>query len=90
MLEVFKLNKEQYILACTPAAHYLQQQRQTLKDAMEQLGKARDRYKSYADTNGQDTDLHEGQQVLISTININKNQQNRKLYPKFIGPFSIF
>ena len=89
MLEVFRLNEEQYISACTPATHYLQQQRQALEDAMEQLVKARDRHKSYADANRQGIDLQEGQQVLLSTTNINKNQQSKKLYPKFIGPFQI-
>jgi hypothetical protein len=89
MLEVFKLDKEQYISACTPATNYLTQQKTALSHAMEQLIKARDRYKSYADANRQDIDLKEGQQVLLSTVNINKHQQSRKLYPKFIGPFTI-
>jgi len=89
MLEVFKLDKEQYISACTPATNYLAQQKTALSHAMEQLVKARDRYKSYADANRQDIDLKEGQQVLLSTVNINKHQQSRKLSPKFIGPFTI-
>jgi len=88
MLEVFKLDKENYISACTPATHYLKQQKTALTDAMEQLVKARDRYKSYADANRQDIDLHEGQKVLLSTVNI-KYQQSRKHYLKFIGPLKI-
>ena len=56
---------------------------------MQQLKIARDRYKSYADAKRQDTIFEVGEKVLLSTVNLNKHNQRRKLYPKFVGPFPI-
>ena len=56
---------------------------------MDQLSKARDRYKSYADAKRTDPVYKVGDMVLLSTVNLNKHQMRRKLYPKFAGPFEI-
>jgi hypothetical protein len=85
MLEAIKKCK----LEPSDAADYLNQKEDALKIALEQLKKARDRYKSYADANRKDTSFLEGDMVLLSTVNLNKHNQCRKLYPKFIGPFKI-
>jgi hypothetical protein len=74
---------------CLAAYSYALSRQQALKDAMEHLKLARDRYKSYADSNRKDILFHVGDDVLLSTQNINKHHQSRKLYPKFVGPFKV-
>ncbi|MFN9965220.1 MAG: hypothetical protein ACK52F_00410, partial [bacterium] len=59
------------------------------RSAMEHLKKARDRYKSYADAKRKDVEFQIGDKVLLSSVNLNKHQQARKLYPRFVGPFEI-
>ena len=56
---------------------------------MHQLQAAKDRYKSYANANRKDVSFQIGDQVLLSTININKHNMRRKFYSKYIGPFKI-
>jgi hypothetical protein len=85
MVEVIKADKTR----CIAALNYAESRQKALKDAMEYLKQARDRYKSYADSNRKDIKLQVGEQVLLSTQNINKHHQARKLYPKYVGPFTI-
>ncbi len=85
MLETIQANK----MTCTTALHHSSARKQAFDFAMQQLRMAKDRYKSYADSHRTDLQFTIGQQVLLSTVNINKHHQKRKLYPKFIGPFSI-
>jgi hypothetical protein len=95
MLEALKLNADidkvvqNHPSKCPSAVHYLLSKEMALKHAMEQLTKARDRYKSYADAKRSDPTYKVGDQVLLSTVNLNKQGLRRKLYPKFIGPFKI-
>ena len=56
---------------------------------MQYLQAAKDRYKSYADAQRVDVSFNVGDSVLLSTVNLNKHNQTRKLYPKFVGPFKI-
>ena len=60
-----------------------------LDRAIQFITVARDRYKSYADANRKDTQYNLNDLVLLSTVNLNKHNSNRKLYPKFLGPFKI-
>jgi len=74
---------------CPKAFQYVTNRIQTMNMAMENIKVARDRYKSYADSNRKDTVFQLGQEVVLSTANLNKHTLNRKLYPKFLGPFKI-
>jgi len=85
MLEVLKDGK----VKCAQALQYAEARKEAFDAAMEYLKKARDRYKSYADANRKDTEFQIGEQVLLSTVNLNKHNQVRKLYPKFVGPFKV-
>ena len=94
MLEAIKLSKPTSANTpaphkCPSAKHYLLAREEALQHAMEHLSKARDRYKSYADAKRTDPTYKVGDLVLLSTVNLNKHQQCRKLYPKFVGPFPI-
>jgi hypothetical protein len=85
-----KATKEQLdSLKAPEAKRYLIERELALKSAMEQLKKARDRYKSYADAKRKDVEFQVGEKVLLSSVNLNKHKQARKLYPKFVGPFEI-
>ena len=54
------------------------------------LKSAQDRQKSYADQSRRPHDFTAGQQVLLSTKNLQfQGKGIRKLYPKYVGPFSI-
>jgi hypothetical protein len=85
MLEAIKDNRE----TCAKATATVFNRQQALDFAMQQLKIARDRYKSYADLNRKDTEFKVGEQVLLSTVNLNKHNQCRKLYPKYVRPFTI-
>jgi len=74
---------------CSNAYQFTTDRKATLDLAMENIKVARDRYKSYADAGRKDTQFKEGEQVMLSTVNINKHTLNRKLFPKFLGPFRI-
>jgi hypothetical protein len=76
-------------VACARAFSFAQERKQAFHQAMQQLTMARDRYKSYKDANLKDVSFEVGQQVLLSTVNLNKHNYNRKLFPKFVGPFPI-
>ena len=83
MLETLQVNA----ITCQAALDYTTSRQQAFKHAMEQLERARDRYKSYADASRKDTTFQVGDKVLLSTVNLSRNHENRKLYPRFIGPF---
>jgi hypothetical protein len=97
MLEALKLKKEsdienlvkQHPSKCPTAVHHLLSRELAFNHAMDQLKKARDRYKSYADAKRTDPTYKVGDKVLLSSVNLNKHNQRRKLYPKFVGPFEI-
>jgi hypothetical protein len=92
MLEAIKLTKESIskdTSKCPSAKHYLLAREEAFKHAMNHLSKARDRYKSYADAKRTDPTYKKGDLVLLSTVNLNKHQLRRKLYPRFVGPFEI-
>jgi len=85
MLEVMRDGK----VKCAQALQYTQARKAALESALEYLKMARDRYKSYADANRKDIEFQVGDSVLLSTVNLNRHNQVRKLYPKFVGPFKI-
>ncbi len=85
MLQVIKGGK----VACAKALQHTQSQTTAFNAAMRYLQAAKDRYKSYADANRVDTSFLVGDRVLLSTVNLNKHNQARKLYPKYVGPFTI-
>jgi hypothetical protein len=85
MLQVIKDSK----LKSSEALSFNTDRKQAFEFAMQQLKAARDRYKSYADAHRQDTTFQVGDKVLLSTVNLNKHNIRRKLYPKFVGPFTI-
>jgi hypothetical protein len=74
---------------CVAAEQFTDAQQEALQFARTQIIKARDRYKSYADKHRADVQYKVGQAVLLSTENLNKHSQSRKLYPRFLGPFKI-
>ena len=74
---------------CVAAGQFAEAQKEALQFARAQIIKARDRYKSYADKQRLDSTYNVGDSVLLSTENLNKHSQSRKLYPKFLGPFKI-
>ena len=85
MLQVIKDGKT----ACAQALRHTTSQTTAFTAAMRYLQAARDRYKSYADAGKVDATFNIGDQVLLSTVNLNKHNQARKLYPKYVGPFII-
>jgi transposase InsO family protein len=74
---------------CSRAMQFTTDRQAVLKHAVEQITIARDRYKSYADAHRVDMQFEKDQMVLLSTVNLNKHSLNRKLYPKYMGPFKI-
>jgi hypothetical protein len=74
-----------------PAARlYASQLQQTIQNVQSNLRKAQDRQKFYADTRRRDVKFSVGDQVLLSTKNLNfQTVGTRKFLPKFIGPFPI-
>ena len=85
MLDLIKQDKA----ACATALKWTKSNREAFDFAMQQLKMARDRYKSYADSNRKDISFKVGDNVLLSTVNLNKHSLNRKLFPKYLGPFKI-
>lgn len=62
----------------------------TLERVQGLLQRAQYRQKSYADEHRQPHDFQAGQQVLLSTTNLRfVGKGSRKLYPRYIGPFTI-
>ncbi len=76
-------------IACARAMSFTMDRKKAFDYAMQQLIMAKDRYKSYSDSNRKDVSFEIGQEVLLSTVNLNKHNYNRKLFPKFVGPFKI-
>jgi hypothetical protein len=65
---------------------------ETVEVACSRLKQAQDRQKAYADSKCRDITFHHGQQVLLSTKNINIKagpEGTRKLLPRFMGPFPV-
>jgi hypothetical protein len=85
MLKVIQYDK----ITCDRACMQIKQHKDAFDHALQHLKVARDRYKSYADAKRQDVKFQKGQEVLLSTVNLNRHSMNRKLYPKFVGPFLI-
>jgi hypothetical protein len=85
MAEVIKQDKDK----CVAARQFVTAQQEAMQFARAQTIKARDRYKSYADKHRADVQYKVNDQVLLSTVNLNKHSQCKKLYPKFLGPFKI-
>lgn len=82
-LEAIKLSK-------SPAAsQWTQDMISTLNQAKLHLQHAKDRQKSYADAHRTDISFKVGDQVLLSTTNLTPKTGNRKLYPRFLGPFPV-
>ena len=71
------------------AAKWTQDMVDTLSQAKVNLQLAKDRQKSYADANRTDVSFKLGDSVLLSTTNLQPKTGNRKLYPRFLGPFKI-
>jgi hypothetical protein len=63
--------------------------RNILQEAKANLEAAQDRMKSYADKHRQEKSYQEGDQVLLSTKNLNPKYGTKKLFPKYIGPYTI-
>ena len=76
-------------ISCAEALRTQKNYREVLDFAMQQLKAARDRMKSYADAKRSEASFTLNQLVLLSTVNINKHNHNRKLFPRFIGPYKI-
>lgn len=87
MLETLKEGK----ITCQASLDFATKRREALTAAMLELSKARDRYKSYTDSDRIDISFQIGDEVLLATTNINKRNpnHNRKLYPKWIGPYKV-
>jgi hypothetical protein len=85
MLKLVQLDK----IACATALAEAETKDEAFSQAMQNLVVARDRYKSYADSHRKDAVFEKDQLVLLSTANLNRHRQNRKLYPKWVGPFRV-
>ena len=57
--------------------------------AAKTIQQAQNSQKQYADKKQRDITFNEGDQVLLSSANINLSTPSHKLSPKFIGPFTI-
>jgi hypothetical protein len=75
--------------SCPAAMNFTHRMQETLQLAKQNLQHARDRYKSYADNQRKDIQFALGQDVLLSTVNLNKMGQKRKLFPRWLGPFRV-
>ena len=68
----------------------LQDQYRTLAQVKTLLQAAQDRQKAYVDAKRRPVQFSDGQLVLLSTRNLRlQGVGPRKLYPRFIGPFSV-
>jgi hypothetical protein len=85
MLETLQKEK----LSCDKSFSHSAARKHAFDFAMQQLKMAKDRYKSYADSKRIDVHFEVGQKVLLSTVNLNKHDQKRKLFPKFVGPSPV-
>lgn len=82
-IETIKLSKNPI------AAKWTQDMMDTLNQAKLNLQQAKDRQKSYADQQRTDVSFQVGDTVLLATTNLQPKTGNRKLYPRFLGPFTI-
>ena len=57
--------------------------------AAKAIQSAQNSQKQYADKKQREITFKEGDQVLLSSANLNLSIPSRKLGPKFIGPFAI-
>ena len=75
---------------CPAANTYVQNIEQAVADAKKAIQAAQSRQKLHADKRRKPMTFNVGQQVLLSTKNLNvKNMGTRKLLPRYIGPFPI-
>ena len=82
-LETIRLSK-------VPAAlKWTQNMQQALQNAKAFLQAAKDRQKAYADAKRTEAHFAVGSQVLLSTINLTPKFGVKKLYPKWLGPFTV-
>ena len=77
--------------SAVPAARlYANQLQDTVARVQENLRKAQDRQKAYADVHRRDINFSVGDHVLLSTKNLTfQTVGTRKFLPKYIGPFPI-
>ena len=69
---------------------FITRMKRTFKKATEYLHRAQERQKTYADKRRREQVFHIGDQVLLSTENLQlKNAPVRKLKRRFIGPFFV-
>ena len=71
------------------AAQWSQDLQTTLSNAKKILQLAKDTQKAYADAKRNDITFNIGDMVLLNTKNLNLQQSNRKLLPRWLGPFPI-
>ena len=82
-IETIKLSK-------TPAAaKWTNDLISTLDKAKLALQQAKDRQKSYADANRKETTFSVGDKVLLATTNLSPKAGTRKLFPRWLGPFTV-
>jgi hypothetical protein len=67
----------------------MERMKETLMKAKENLLAAQQRQKQYADKRRKEETYQLGEQVLLSTANLNNENRAPKLLPRFIGPFTI-
>ena len=71
------------------ANQYIENIHAAIEKAKENLLAAQQRQKKYADEDRREVEFAEGDQVLLSTANLNNELRAPKLMPRFIGPFRI-
>ena len=83
--------KKRSSLGQLPAAEaFAREMSEALQRARAALKAAQDRQKAHADNKRSDLAFNQGDQVLLSTVNLKlKARGIRKLWPKFIGPFQV-
>jgi len=71
------------------AAQQITQMHAAIECAKENLLRAQERQKKYADQNRREVEFEVGEKVLLSTANLNNEQRAPKLLPRFVGPFRV-
>ena len=71
------------------ASEAIERMNEAMRKAKENLHAAQQRQKQYADQSRREETYEQGEQVLLSTANLNNEQRAPKLLPRFIGPFPI-
>ena len=77
-------------LKCEAAQNLRVRLHEAIKKAKQCMQAAKDRQKKFADKKRTDVRYEEGQQVLLSTKNLHiPSAGNKKLLPRYVGPFKI-